>query len=119
MIKFVTATVLTALLSFATSLFLPWWIIALVAFVVAAAIPQKPLLAFLSAAIALFLLWSIQSFIIDKRNNHLLATKVAELLTHRKSYLLIIIITGIVGATVSGFAALTGSLFRKVLFVKR
>ncbi|GEO09533.1 hypothetical protein [Segetibacter aerophilus] len=113
--KFLIATILTALLSFATALFLPWWIIALVAFIVAAVIPQKPLLAFLSASIAIFLLWGFQSYLIDQQNNHLLAAKVADLLFHKKSYLLIIIVTAIVGAIVSGFAGLTGSLLRAVI----
>ncbi|MCW3078684.1 hypothetical protein [Segetibacter sp.] len=110
--KFLIATILTALLSFAMALFFPWWIIALVAFIVAAVIPQKPLLAFLAASIAIFLLWGAQSYLIDQKNDHILATKVADLLFHKKSYILIIIVTAIVGATVSGFAALTGSLLR-------
>jgi hypothetical protein len=53
--------------------------------------------------------------LIDQKNNHLLATKVADLLFHKRSYLLIIIVTAIVGAIVSGFAALTGSLLRGVI----
>lgn len=117
--KFLIATLLTALLSFATALFFPWWIIAVVAFIVAAAIPQKPLLAFLSAAIALFLLWGIQSFIIDSNNNHILAAKVAELITHKSSAILIILITALVGALVAGFAAATGSLMREIFFSRK
>lgn len=113
--KFVIAIFLTALLSFAMALFFPWWIIAPVGFIVAAVIPQKPLLAFLSASIAIFLLWGGQSYIIDQKNDHILATKVADLLFHKKSYVLAIIVTAIVGATVSGFAALTGSLLRAVI----
>jgi cbb3-type cytochrome oxidase subunit 1 len=112
MIKFIISIILTAGLSFASALFLPWWSIAVVAFIVAVAIPQKPLFAFFSAATALFLLWGLQAFIIDKNNNHLLASRIADLLIHRRSYLSIIIITATVGAIVSGFAALSGSSLR-------
>jgi hypothetical protein len=113
--KFLIAIILTALLSFATALFFPWWIIALVAFIVAAVIPQRPLLAFLAAFLAIFILWGVQSYLIDQKNNHILATKVADLLFHKSSYLLIIIVTAVVGAIVSGFAGLTGSLLRGII----
>jgi hypothetical protein len=113
--KFLVASLLTALLSYITALFLPWWIIALVSFVVAAAIPQKPLLAFLSAAIALFLLWGMQSFIIDKNNNHILASRVADLIIHHRSSILIIFITATIGAVVSGMGGMTGSLLRRIV----
>ena len=53
--KFFTSILLTALLSFAACLYLPWWSIAVVAFMVAALIPQKPGKAFLTAFIALFI----------------------------------------------------------------
>ncbi|MBC7913533.1 MAG: hypothetical protein H7Y07_05350 [Pyrinomonadaceae bacterium] len=114
--KFIIASIFTALLSFVTALFSPWWIITVVAFIVAAAIPQKAFLAFLSAAIALFLLWGIQAYLIDANNDHILATKIAGLLIHRNSSIVIVFITGVLGATVSGFAAAAGSLFRKVFF---
>jgi predicted PurR-regulated permease PerM len=114
--KFITASFLTATLAFTTALFFPWWMVAVVAFIVALLVPQKSLLAFLSAALAIFFLWGIQAFLIDKRNNHVLATKVAELITHKRSFGLMIVITAFVGAIVSGFAASTGSLLRQVYF---
>lgn len=111
--KFLVAALLTALLSFAMALFFPWWVIAVVAFVVAALIPQKPLLAFLSAFLALFALWAVQSFIIDYKNEHILANKVAAIFQIGGSYITIILITAVIGALVAGFAALTGSFFRR------
>jgi hypothetical protein len=44
--KFIVSLLLTALLSFALCLFLPWWFIAVAAFLVALSIPQKRGLAF-------------------------------------------------------------------------
>ena len=112
--KFLVTFLLTALLAFAGSLFLPWWIIAVAAFVIALIIPQKPFKAFLAAFLALFILWGIQSSIIDFQNDHLLSTKVASILPLGGSHVLIIIVTAFIGAIVSGMAALTGSLLRRI-----
>jgi hypothetical protein len=113
--KFLISLILTALLSFIASMFGPWWIIAVVAFIVAAAIPQKVLMSFLAASLALFFLWGIQAFLINEQNNHLLGSKVAGLLFHRNSSALMIIVTGMVGAIVAGFAAISGSFLRKIV----
>jgi len=46
--KFIVSILLIALLSVVVCLYLPWWIIAIVAFIVAALIPQKPVTSFFS-----------------------------------------------------------------------
>ena len=117
--KFISAIILTALFSFFLAPFSPWWIIAVVAFIIAAAIPQNAFLAFLSGSIAVFFLWGLQAYFIDSNNDHILASKVAGLLTHRNSSILVVFITAILGAVVSGFAAISGSLFRKILISRR
>ena len=111
--KFIVSIILTALLSFAFGMYLPWWSIAIAAFVVAVLIPQKPGKAFLTGFLALFLLWGILAFYIDVRNEHILSQKIAELIVKTKSSFLIIFITALVGALVAGFAALSGSYVRK------
>jgi hypothetical protein len=114
--KFITAIILTALLAYAIGLFtsLPWFSFAVVAFVVALAIHQKPFKAFVAGFIALFLLWGILAFAIDVANEHILSKKVAQILPLQGNHYLLILITALVGALVSGFASLTGSLLRKV-----
>lgn len=111
--KLIVAFILTALLSFAAALYFPWWSIAVAAFVVAALVPQKPFKAFLSAFIAVFLLWAILAFIIDANNNHILSERISQLLMKVKSSLLLIAVTGFVGGITAGFAALSGSYLRK------
>ncbi|MCW3112235.1 MAG: hypothetical protein JWR18_631 [Segetibacter sp.] len=110
--KFLIAFILTALLSFAGCLFFPWWIIALAAFIVALVISQTPFKSFLSAFAALFVLWFVQSFLIDNRNDHLLATKVASILSLGGSPLAVIILSSLIGGLVAGMAALTASFAR-------
>ena len=111
--KFIVTMLVTALLSFSMALFFPWWVIAVAAFIVSALIPQKPVRAFLSAFLALFFLWGVQSFLIDSQNNHILAAKVAEIFNFGNSSAVMIIVTAITGALVAGLAGLTGSFLRK------
>ncbi|MGQ0739587.1 MAG: hypothetical protein ACT4OJ_11040, partial [Bacteroidota bacterium] len=70
--KFLTATILTALLSFISGLFLPWWGIAIAALLVAAIIHQKAGKAFLAGLLGVFLLWAGLAWWIDTKNNGVL-----------------------------------------------
>lgn len=111
--KFLASIVLIALLGVAACLYLPWWSIALVAFIVAAIIPQKPLPAFLAGFIALFVSWGALSWYISSYNNHLLAHKVSLLILKMDNPMLLILATALIGALVAGLAALSGSFVRK------
>lgn len=112
--KFLTTILLTALLSIAACLYLPWWIIAIVAFIVALAIPQKPLVSFTAGFIALFAGWGLLAWYISNNNHHLLAHKVSLLILKTDSPYLLILATALIGALVAGFGALSGSYLRKV-----
>jgi hypothetical protein len=111
--KFIVSVLLTALLAYAFSLYLPWWCIALAAFITAIAIHQKPGKAFLSGAIGLFLLWGIQSAMLNAQNSGLLASKISHMFTQNNNAYLIIIIAAVVAFLVGGLAALSGSYLRK------
>lgn len=111
--KFMVSLILTALLSFAACLFLPWWSIALAAFIVAALIPQKPGRSFFTGFLALFLLWGVLSFRISSANEHILSHKVSMLMLNMDSPYLLMLATAVIGALVAGLAALTGSFLRK------
>lgn len=111
--KFFISLILTILLSFAACLFLPWWSVAIAAFVVAALIPQKPFKAFLTGFAALFLLWGGLSFRMSNNNEHILAHKVSQLILKMDNPYLLILATALIGALVAGFAALAGSYLRK------
>lgn len=116
MMKFITALLLTALLSFAIGLFtfLPWYSFVFCALIVAATVHQKAWKAFLAGFVAIFILWFVLVFMKDNANEHLLSTKVAEILPLSGNYFLLQIITAIVGALLGGMGALTGSYFRKI-----
>lgn len=111
--KFIVAFLLTAFLSYTAGFYFPWWSIAIAAFVVAVAIPQKPLKAFLAGFLSLFILWVVLALYIDMENQHILSIKIAELLFKSHSHALIMSVTGLVAALVGGFAALSGSYLRQ------
>jgi len=111
--KFFISILLIALVSIVAGLYLPWWSIALAAFVVIALIPQKPLYAFLSGFIAIFILWSGMSFIISNKNDHILAHKISMIILQSDSPVSLVLITGLIGALVAGCGALAGSYLRK------
>ncbi|MCW3091255.1 MAG: hypothetical protein JWP81_2324 [Ferruginibacter sp.] len=111
--KPIVSIVLMALLSIAAGLYFPWWSIAVVAFVVAAAIPQSPVKSFVTGFIALFLCWGLLSWYLSSNNNHLLAHKVSVVILKINSAAALVGVTALVGALVAGFAALAGSYVRK------
>lgn len=111
--KFIISLIVTALLAFVAGLFLPWWSIAVAGFLIAIAIPQRPLKSFLSAFLALFLLWGGLAFWINLGNDGILLQRVASLFKLDNSSWLLFLITGIIGGLGAGLGALTGSFVRK------
>jgi hypothetical protein len=112
--KFFISLLLTAVVSFAACLFLPWWSIAVAAFVVAAVIPITPAKNFLAGFLALFLLWGGLSLWISNANGHLLAHKISLVLLKMDNPLLLVFITAFIGALVGGLGAWSGSLLRRI-----
>ena len=111
--KFTISVILIAVLSFALSLYLPWWSIAIAAFVVTALLHQKPSASFLAGFAAILILWLFLAALIDFRNQHILSRKLAYLLPLGGNSFLLILITALVGAIVGGSAALAGSFLRR------
>ena len=111
--KFIAAIVLTALLAFAGGLWFGWWIIAIAAFLIALLVHQLPGKAFLAGALGVFLLWVALAWWIDLKNEHILSKRIAEVLPLGGSSFLLILVTGIIGGLVSGFAAMSGSYLRR------
>lgn len=112
LIKFLVNTLLIALLCFIGGIFFPNWIIAPIAFIVSLLIPLRPLPAFLSGFVALFLLWGGLALVASAANHGILATKIASLLPLSGSPYLLILVTALVGALVGGGGSLTASFLR-------
>lgn len=110
--KFLLTLLLTALLSFIAGLFLPWWSIAVIAFLAALLIQPRVGVGFLAGFSGIFLLWGALSFWIDTANESILSRKIAQLFPLGGSSLLLILVTAFVGGLVGGFAAMAGSSIR-------
>jgi len=99
--------------SFFAGLYFPWWMVAVVAFLVSIIIQQRHFVSFICGFISVFLLWGFLSFWISFQNDHILAHRVSLLIFKTDSPFLLIFATALIGALVAGFAALTGSYVRK------
>jgi hypothetical protein len=110
--KFLTATILTAILAFISGLFLPWWGIAITSLLVAVLVHQKAGKAFLSGLLGVFLLWVGLAWWIDMKNNGILSKKIATILPLGGNTILLILVTGLIGGLIAGFAAMSGSFLR-------
>lgn len=111
--KFLIATILTALLSFIAGIYVPlWWFFAIVALLVALLVHQRSGKAFLAGFLGLFILWLVLAFWMDSANEGILSAKIASLLPLGGSKWALIILTAFIGGLVAGFAALSGSYLR-------
>lgn len=111
--KFLTAIGLTALLAFAAGLYLPWWSIAIAAFVVALVLVQKPGKAFFAGFLGGLLLWGGLSLYLSLANDHILAKRVSLLILKVENPWLLIVVSGVLGALVSGLGALAAAFLRQ------
>jgi len=90
--------------------FMPWYVIAIVAFCTGYLVQQSSIAAFASGFIAMFLLWTVYAGILSHANGDLLARKVATLIPLGGNVIVLLVITGFIGGLVSGLASLTGRL---------
>ena len=109
--RFITNILLTALLAALTTWYLPWWMIAVVAFVVAILLPQKNGKAFWSGFLGIFLMWLVFSLCKDIGNDHILSTRMAKLF-HLPAYGLFLIVAAAIGGLIGGLAAWGGAALR-------
>ena len=111
--KFILNFLLTAAIGFLVGLVLPWWSVAIAAFVVGLFLPQRTGLDFLSGFLGIFLLWALVAFWLDAENNGILSYRVAGLFKLGSSFLLILV-SSFIGAVVGGFAGMAGSSLRPI-----
>jgi hypothetical protein len=102
------------ILSFICSYFLPWWMIAVIAFAAAYFLGKKPGLSFLSGFAAIFVAWIISALLKSIPNDNILAERVAKLF-QLPNWILLLLVTALIGGLVGGMSALSGSLVRKSL----
>ena len=111
--KLFTAIAAVVILSAILQNLLPWWVIAPIAFVVCYLMKMKWYTAFLAGFLGLFILWAGMAFYIDHANEHILSSRISVLFFKTVKPFAVIIMTGVIGGLVAGFAGMTGALFSK------
>ncbi|WPP50664.1 hypothetical protein [Catalinimonas niigatensis] len=114
--RFIFKIILIAGLSYLFELFLPWWSVVIAAFLVNLWMPSKGFVDFLSGFLGVGLLWLIYAWLIDSDTASVLSARIAQLFNMPNASFMIAI-TGLVGGIAGGFAALSGSQFRRI-FIK-
>ena len=100
------------ILSFASGYFLPWWVVAIAAFLAAFFIGKTSGQSFWSGFSAVFIVWTVLALFKSIPNDHVLAKRVAELFT-LPNWILLLLITALIGGLVGGMSALSGLLLKK------
>jgi hypothetical protein len=106
-----TKIILTALLAFLFQLILPWWGIAVAAFLVATAFDQSGIVALRNGFTGVFLFWAGAAAIVSVMNEGVLMARLAMLFSLPSGWLTVLV-TGLVGGVAGGLAALTGNRLR-------
>jgi hypothetical protein len=111
--KFISATILTALLGLCAAFILPWWGIVLAAFIGAMSIKQKALPSFFAGFFGIFILWTLWSLRKNGINEGILGARMSNIMGLNSTYLLILL-GAVLGGFVSGLAAFCGHIFRNL-----
>jgi hypothetical protein len=107
--KFLIQLIAIGLSAFALELVMPWWCVAIAAFVGGFALKSKA--NFLAGLLGIALLWLIKAWLLDASSSAPLAERVAAIFSLSKP--LLMLVTALIGGLVGGFAAMTGASLKK------
>ena len=102
------------IVSFISSYLLPWWATAIIAFFAALIVGKSSRQSFCSGFGAIFILWVILALFKSIPNDNILAGRVIQLFPLPHQWILLLLITALIGGLVGGMAALSGVLTKKV-----
>jgi hypothetical protein len=109
--QLISILIITILSVVATS-FLPWWLIAVIAFLAVAFVrPPKP---FLAGFFGIALFWLIAILVQDVRNEYILSQRIAEVFSLPHVSILIIV-NVLLGGLIGGLAGWSAAAMRKLL----
>ena len=115
--RLLTGILAIAVLGALVSLYLPWWMVAVVSFIVSFIVHLKKGKAFLLGFFGVAVCWLAVILKADIANEHILSTKMAMLFS-LPDYRLFILVNVLLGGLVGGLAAWSGAALRRS-FVKQ
>jgi hypothetical protein len=101
------------ILTVACSYILPWWVVAIVAFLAALVIGKTSGRSFWSGFAAVFVGWTILSLIKSIPNENILAGRVVQLFPLPHNWIWVLLVTALIGGLAGGMGALSGVLLKK------
>jgi hypothetical protein len=110
--------IVIVILSFLLQMVLPWWIIVVISFVTCGLIGKTGKIALWAPFFAILLLWTGMALFKSLPNNNVLAMRIAEMFGVQ-SWLLILILSTLLGAFTAGISGFCGYHFRKAVLVMK
>lgn len=110
--RFFLAILSIIILSAIIAPFSPWWIIAVITFLVCLVLGTKAGSSFFAGFLGIAIYWLIMALIKDIPNEHILSTRMAKLF-QLPGYGLFMVVTIFIGGLVGGMAALSAAYIRK------
>jgi hypothetical protein len=101
------------ILSFASGYFLPWWVVAIAAFLAALVIGKTSQQSFWSGFAAIFIGWTVLALFKSIPNDHILAGRVVQLFPLPHNWIILLAITALIGGLIGGMSAWSGMLLKK------
>jgi hypothetical protein len=100
------------ILSFISSYFLPWWMVAIAAFLAAFFIGKRSGQSFWSGFAAVFVVWTVLALLKSIPNDQILASRVVQLFPLPHHWIWLLLVTALIGGLVGGMGALSGVLMK-------
>lgn len=97
--------------------FLPWWIIVPICLIASFFFSSSKKQAFWSGFAGVFILWLVKILSLSLPNEHLLANKVGQVFMLPESnynWIILLIVSSVIGGMVGGLSCLTGNSFKKL-----
>jgi hypothetical protein len=114
LINYILIVLATALLQ----LFLPWWIIALIPFVLFLVRPERPVLAFVTSLVGVATVWAAYIMYLHSGTPGSMSNRIAELF-FLPNGIVLAVLSVLIGGCVAGFSGLAGALVRPFFAGKR
>ncbi|WP_282134805.1 hypothetical protein [Seonamhaeicola maritimus] len=111
--------IVTIVLAFILSQFLPWWSIMVAAFITSIFLSLKKGAVFFIPFLAIAFFWMIYSFWLSSSNDFTLAKKIAVLFPLGGNPYILILVTGIIGGIAAGVAGIFSKQFSLILNNRR
>lgn len=106
------------ILSFLLQLILPWWIIVVISFATCGLIGKTGKISLWSPFFAILVLWAVMALFKSIPNNHILASRIAEMFGV-KSWILVLVLSSVLGGFCAAVSGYCGYHFRKAILNKK